>query len=243
MSLVRENATSLYQQISSLLREEISRGQYEPSGKLLSEAALCRRFSVSRVTVRLALDKLVEDNIVERKQGKGSFALGKQLRHGLDYLRSFHESLVMQGLKPEMRLVSRKVVPLPDSLHALFGMDICKSMRLERLHMVEGEPIALGRSYLPVEVESVSWDETEQQPTYAILESVTGLSVVRADLAISAQQADKELASLLKISAGMPLLVMTRSSYFSSGTCCDHSVFYIRPERYEFVLSSHFKHD
>jgi GntR family transcriptional regulator len=242
MSLVRENATSLYQQISSLLREEIGRGQYEPSGKLPSEAELCKRFAVSRVTVRLALDKLAEEKVVERKQGKGTFAFGKQLRHGLDSLSSFHESLVMQGLKPEMRLVSRKVVPLPDSLHALFGPEVSQSLLLQRLHLVDGEPIALGRSYLPVEVETVSWEKTEQQPTYAILESLTGLSVVRADLAISAQPADKELAHLLKISADMPLLVMTRTSYLSNGACCDHSVFYIRPERYEFVLSSAFKH-
>ena len=240
-NLARENAAALYLQISSLLHEEISRGLYDPSGKLPSEAELCKRFAVSRVTVRLALDKLAEENVVERKQGKGTFVAGKQLRHGLDTLRSFHESLRIQGLNPEMRLIARHIVNTPDNVRSALGVNMEKSLLLERLHVVDGEPVALGRSYLPVEVDSLSWEETEQQPTYAILESLTGLRVVRADIGISAQSADKELADILKISSGMPLLVMRRLSYLANEDCCDHSVFYIRPQHYEFVMSSYFK--
>jgi GntR family transcriptional regulator len=240
-TLARENAASLYLQISSLLHEEINRGVYDPSGKLPSEAELCKRFAVSRVTVRLALDKLTEENVVERKQGKGTFVSGKQLRHGLDTLRSFHESLVIQGLKPEMRILSRLIVHTPDNVRSSLGVNMERSLLLERLHVVDGEPIALGRSYLPVEVETLSWEQTEQQPTYAILESLTGLRVVRADIGISAQSADKSLADTLKVSVGMPLLVMRRLSYLSNEDCCDHSVFYIRPQHYEFVMSSYFK--
>jgi GntR family transcriptional regulator len=240
-TLARENAAALYLQISSLLHEEISRGLYDPSGKLPSEAELCKRFAVSRVTVRLALDKLAEENVVERKQGKGTFVAGKQLRHGLDTLRSFHESLRIQGLNPEMRLIARHIVNTPDNVRSALGVNMEKSLLLERLHVVDGEPVALGRSYLPVEVDSLSWEETEQQPTYAILESLTGLRVVRADIGISAQSADKVLAETLKISVGMPLLVMRRLSYLANEDCCDHSVFYIRPQHYEFVMSSYFK--
>ena len=241
-TLTRENATSLYLQISALLREEISSGLYDPSGKLPSEAELRKRFEVSRVTVRLALDKLTEENIVERKQGKGTFVYGKQLRHGLDTLRSFHESLVIQGLKPEMRLISRNIVDIPDTLRSSYGAFRDKSLLIERLHLVEGEPIALGKSYLPLEVETLSWAQIERQPTYVILESLTGFRVVRADISITAQSADEKLSHSLNITAGMPLLVMKRLSFLENGNCCDSSVFYIRPEHYEFVMSSYFKH-
>ena len=163
MPLIRENIASLYEQIASLLREEISSGLYEPSGKLPSEAALCRRFAVSRVTVRLALGKLSDERVVERKQGKGTYAMGKQLRHGLDHLRSFHDSLLMQGLKAGMRLLSRDVVPVPERLRTLIGAGEKHCLLLQRLHLVDGEPMALGRSYLPLEVQTVSWETTERQ--------------------------------------------------------------------------------
>ena len=232
----------MYLQISSLLREEISSGLYNPSGKLPSEAELRKRFDVSRVTVRLALDKLTEENIVERKQGKGTFVYGKQLRHGLDTLRSFHESLVIQGLKPEMRLLSRTIVDIPDTLRSSPGVHTDQILLIERLHLVEGKPIALGKSYLPLEVETLSWEQTEKQPAYAILESLTGFRVARADIAITAQTADEKLSHALSMTSGMPLLVMKRLSYLENGACCEHSVFYIRPEHYEFVMSSYFKH-
>lgn len=239
--LVRENPTALYLQIAALLREEISRDIYEPTGKLPSEAELVRRFAVSRITVRLALDQLVEEKIVERKQGKGTYVANKQLRHGLDTLRSFHESLVIQGLNPQMQLLSRQMVDIPEPLFKTFGSNASKSLLIERLHLVDHQPIALGTSYLPEAVAVIDPESIEQKPSYKVIEEVTGLQVARADLAITAQLADERFAQMLNIEVGMPLLVMKRTSYLSDGSCCDYSVFHIRPEHYAFVLSSFFK--
>ena len=238
--LVRKNVTSLYEQIAMQLREEALGGRYDPSGKLPSEAELCERFSVSRVTVRLALAKLAEEGTVERKQGKGTYVTGKQVRHGLDALRSFHDSLVMQGLKPEMRLLSKEVVRLPAHLRSRFGKNTTHCLLLQRLHLVDGEPIAFGSSYLPRQVNKLRREEVEHQPNYTLLKSVNGQGVARADIAIRAQLADKELARILKVKTGSALLVMTRTSAFANGTCCDYSTFFIRPERYEFVASCSF---
>jgi len=239
--LIRKNVTSLYEQIAVQLRQEALGGAYGPTGKLPSEAELCERFAVSRVTVRLALAKLTEEGTVERKQGKGTYVAGKQVRHGLDALRSFHDSLVMQGLQPEMRLLSKEVVRLPEHLRERFGKHDRYCVLLERLHLVDGEPIAFGRSYLPREVETLGWEETERQPNYAILKSINGSGVARAEIAIRAQLADRDLARTLKVKTGTALLVMTRTSSYANDDCCDSSTFFIRPERYEFVASCAFQ--
>ena len=239
-SILRDSTTSLYEQIAHQLLEEIQRGDYEPSGKLPSEAELGKRFGVSRVTVRLAVGKLSDDGVVERKQGKGTFVAAKQVRHGLDALRSFHEALLLQGLQPSMQVLSHALQPVPEALRGLFEeADDC--LLLERLHFVDDEPIALGRSHLPAALASVAWAEVEHQPIYSILESITGLAVSRADLAIRAQEADKSLAGALHVKRGAALLVMERTSYFADGRCCDRTTFFIRPERYAFVLSGVFK--
>jgi GntR family transcriptional regulator len=240
MHLIRENIASLYEQIALLLADEIRQGSFEPSGKLPSEAALCLRFGVSRVTVRLALARLEADGAVERKQGKGTYATGKQLRHGLDHLRSFHESLLLQGLQAEMRLLSREVVDAPGGALSVMGDEQGSCLRLERLHLVDGEPLAVGRSYLPVLMAEMQWERMESRPAYAILRELTGQDVARADLAIKVGQADAALAKALRVERGAPLLVMARSSYFADGVCCDRSQFYIRPERYEFSLKTSF---
>src|SRR5271166_1465546 len=115
MKPVRDNSTSLYRQIAGRLRQEILGGAFEPSGRLPSEAAIGDRFCVSRVTVRLALDILTQDGLIERRQGKGAFVAGRGVRHELDRLQSFHESLRAQGLAATMKLVSVETRrPSPD---------------------------------------------------------------------------------------------------------------------------------
>lgn len=240
MTILRDSSTSLYQQIAQQLLEEIHRGDFEPSGKLPSEAEIGERFTVSRVTVRLAIGKLCDEGVVERKQGKGTFVAAKQLRHGLDALRSFHEALLLQGLKPTMQVIAHQLVPTPEGLRHLFP-EAVQSLCVERLHFVDEEPIALGRSHLPAELASVVWKDVEQQPIYSVLEHVTGCPVSRADMAIRAQQADKDLAGALGIKRGAALLVMERTSWFADGRCCDRTTFYIKPDRYSFVLSGVFK--
>lgn len=240
MHLIRENIASLYEQIASLLREEIQQGRFEPTGKLPSEAALCLRFGVSRVTVRLALARLEQEGTVARKQGKGTYAAGKQLRHGLDQLRSFHESLLQQGLQAEMRLLSREIVDAPGGALSVMGDEDGRCLRLLRLHLLDGAPLAVGRSYLPLLMDAADRERMERTPSYAILQELTGQAVARADLAIKVGQADAELAPALEVVEGAPLLVMERSSYFADGACCDRSQFYIRPERYEFVIKTSF---
>lgn len=239
-ALTRQSVTPLYQQIAARLCAEALGGLYEPSGKLPSEAELGARFGVSRITVRLALDQLCAEGTVQRKQGKGTYVARKQVRHALDALRSFHESLLLQGVKAEMRLLSREVLPLPARLQPVFGGAAETALLVRRLHLVDGVPIALGASYLPPQVAQLSWEESAQQSNYALLKRLDGGGVARADVAIGACLADEEQASLLRIDTGSALLTMTRTSCLASGACCDYSTFVIRPERYEFVASCSF---
>ena len=238
--LSRENATSLYEQIAARLQEEMEAGVYDPTGRLPSESTLGERFGVSRVTVRLALDKLVNVGCVIRKQGKGSYVAGRQVRHGLDTLRSFHEALKAQGLNATMRLLEKKVVPLPAKLRPGFAPAL-KALFVRRLHLVDDEAVALGESYLPQRLDAYSWDDFERQPAYSLLRQHLGEGPARADLAIGAQAADEHIAQALQAPHGEALLVLRRTSYLASGACCDQTNFYVRPQRYEFVMSSTFR--
>ena len=237
VALHRESSTSLYEQIARQLLQEIQQGAFGPTGKLPSEAELVERFAVSRVTIRLALGKLGDDGVVERKQGKGTYVAAQQVRHDLDALRSFHDSLKLQGLNPGMRLLGHRLEPVPDELEKLFAGH-CVSV--ERLHFVDDEPIAFAVSHLIEALKDIDWTAMAEVPLYSVLEQVTGRPVARADIAIRAREADKALAGHLGVKRGTALLVMERTSWFADGTCCDRSTFFIRPERYAFVLSGVF---
>lgn len=239
MSLIRENATSLYEQIAATLCDEIERGSYEPSGKLPSEAELGERFGVSRVTVRLAIGKLVDDGLVERKQGKGTFATGKRFRHRLDALRGFYDSLARQGANPEMKLLRmEQAKKLPLSMRGVFAPSIKTAVYLERLHFVNDDVVALAQTWMLPEAGETCERLAQTRPTYEILESLPGWRLARADMSVTAVAASRAIADQLRIEEESPVLVMKRTSRLSDGRVCEATLFHIRPERYEFTVSS-----
>jgi len=241
MPIVRDNATSLYRQIAGTLRDEILSGRFEPSGRLPSEAEIGARFAVSRVTVRLALDELARNGLIERRKGKGTYVAGKEVRHELDTLRSFHESLILQGLNASMRILALDRMKTPDRIAAAFGGGWETCLALGRLHLVDNEPIALGRTFLPVALAAMPREEIEARPAYAIVAAFFGMEVERAQVMIGAQTADPELEAILDVSKGAALLVMERTSWFTDGSPAERSTFYVRPERYRFVMNSVFR--
>jgi GntR family transcriptional regulator len=238
MTLDRDNVTALYAQIAELLKQQIGAGAYEPSGRLPSEQELVQRYGVSRVTVRLALGALEEQRLVERKQGKGTYALGKRIRHGLDTLVSFHQTLKNMGLAARIRFISQQRVALPAALRSHWCEAGSECLSVARLHLVDDEPIALGASRLPLALESCEWQARDLPPIYLLIESRLNLQIARADIAVRADAADAETAKQLRIPLHSPVLVMERHSFASDGRCCDHTLFHIRPERYEFILST-----
>ena len=238
LALDRHNATPLYEQLAARLRADIDAGSFDPSGKLPSESELVNRHDVSRVTVRLALDLLAREGAVERQQGKGTYVSGRRLRHPLNTLLSFHEALVAQGVDARMSTISCRRAPVPRALRGLFGADADECLVVRRLHCAGAEPVALATSYLPLALESIAWHGTPQRPVYALLEATLCITIQRADLSIRAGTADAAVAKALGLAKGSALLEMARDSFDADGRWRDHSLFQIRPERYEFSVSS-----
>lgn len=225
----RDAPTSLYAQIAAALREDIAAKRFEPSGRLPSEEELRARFGVSRVTVRLALADLEREGLIDRRKGKGTFTSGKQVRHALDTLRSFHESLKLQGFRAEMRLV-----------RAGADDDDALGFRIERLHLADGRPIAVGVSRLPASLQDLDWRKLADLPLYAVFQEALGVVLQKAEFAVGVGMAESEVADLLEVAVGQPLLTLERSSFDIDGRCLDRSTFHIRPERYQFTLSSRY---
>ncbi|MEF0943556.1 GntR family transcriptional regulator [Rhizobium sp. BR 362] len=235
MNLIRNNPVAMYLQIADRLRAEITEGTYEPSGRLPSESQIMARFNVSRVTVRLALEQVDKDGLIERRKGKGTFVAGKQVRHQIDTLRSFHESLKVQGFDATMRIIELSALETPSAFIPLFGT---QCTLLERLHVVNDEPIAVGRSLLPAFMSDLQREFAEQQPTYALLKDRAGANIVSAEIAIGARAVSSRITSPIGAAANAVLLVLERTSYFDNGACAERSEFFIRPERYKFVLGN-----
>lgn len=228
----RDAPIPLYAQIAAALRDDLAGPGFGPDGRLPSEEELRERFGVSRVTVRLALAELEREGLILRRKGKGTYASGKPVRHALDTLRSFHESLRLQGFRAGIRLISAALDPEAG--------DDPLPLHVARLHLADGKPIAVGVSRLPGVLAGFDWAAAPDQPIYAILAAELGLAPVTAEFALGLGSAEAEVADRLEVAAGRPLLRLERTSFDAEGRAVDRSTFLIRPERYQFTLKSRY---
>ena len=238
MPLIRNSVTPLYLQLAAELHQKIERGRYQPGGLLPSESDLTARFGVSRVTVRLAIGRLAKQGLVERRRGKGTFVKGKRLQHDLNVLQGFHDALLLQGRATDMHLVRAEKRRLPAEVRKAMRTRNRVGLFLQRLHRVDGEPMALASTYLPPEGLAVTRAALESRSSYEVIEAVLGLAIENARLSIRVGRADPDGSRHLNLPEAAVVLVMERMSFGADGRACEHTVFQIAPERYEFVLDS-----
>jgi len=232
--LARDAAQPLYAQIADHLTAEIRAGRLKPYAKLPSEYKLVEMFAVSRVTVRLALGRLIEQGLVVTRQGKGAFVAGPPVNHELSVLRGFYDSLVAQGHQPTTTVLSfarAQSVDLPDA--ELPDRDI---YRYQRLYELEGQPIALADAYLPAFGKTVTREDVERLPIYAIVETLLQRPVASAHVRMRASRAAGSVARALGLDEGTPTMVMHRTSLDARGLIAEITEFHICPDAFEFVL-------
>ena len=236
--LRRDSHVALYAQVADLLKREIAAVPHPASGRLPSEHALMARFGISRVTVRLAIDLLIKEGLVVRKQGKGTYLAGSTVRHELQELRGLYDVMVAQGLEPETRLLRFELAEPPPEVLARLGPERGRLMFLQRRYSLEGAPFGLASTWLSAEASRVTWEQAETHPSYSILQQLLGIRIANARLAIRGRLAGRSLARALKVSSKSAVLVLERTSYDRDGRPRELTEFVVNSESYEFTLSA-----
>ncbi len=210
------NFSPLYQQIKTLITQSLVANEWRPGEAIPSEVELATRFNVSQGTVRKAIDELATENILVRRQGKGTFvatheAEGIKLR----FLRlvaadGTKELLNNQLLICERGKASSRAARL---LNVKTGSVV---IEVKRLLLFSNKPLILDHIVLPATpFKGVTAERIEafNGSMYRMYETQLGIRMVRADERLTATGADGEVASQLGLALGTPLLSIERVSY------------------------------
>jgi GntR family transcriptional regulator len=214
-SLLRSSHIPLYAQLADLLAKEIQSGRI-PTGQLLpSEPELSQRYSISRITVRQAMARLVQEKLVRREQGRGTFAAGGKLESRIQ--SSLEEEMRALGLPLRVRLLRyEQVVPPPGVAATLRVPAEEKVYRLERLRLLRDQPFGIEIRYLPEMIGAkVSRAQARTAPVQSMLYDVLRQPVTRIQYVVSSVPASRVEASLLKTRVGAPLLAREHT-YFTA---------------------------
>ncbi len=225
-------------QISDWLRAQINDGVLRADDRLPSESQLVRRFSVSRITVRRALQTLESDHLIYRHQGLGSFVKDPHVHQGLVRLTDFVEDMEAAGIVARSEVLHFKPETAPSSIASLLRIEEGVSvMRLDRLRFGDGEPLAFDSTWLPVfYAQLLDGKDLEGDSIYRILERDYDISVNRGRYRIEAVNASNEIAQNLQLPWGRALLMIERISYSDNERAVYVQQRYYRSDRVAFDL-------
>lgn len=206
----------LYRQIKGLILQALESGEWRPGQVIPSEQELAARFSVSQGTVRKAIDEMAAENLLVRKQGKGTYvashndprALFRFLRLvPLDGQISSPESVPLECWKAKAGQEASRMLDIP------LGDPITIVRRLLKF---ANAPVVVDEIYLPGEVFhglSLEVLQSWSGSLYSLFESRFGVRMIRAQESIRAVAADRSTAEALRVQEGKPLLSVERVTY------------------------------
>jgi GntR family transcriptional regulator len=206
----------LYQQIKGLITRELQAGVWKPGEAIPSELELAARFKVSQGTVRKAIDELSADNLLVRRQGKGTFvATHAEQQIQFRFLRLMPDD--GGGRDMARRLLDCRRTRAPADVARMLA---CKSgdavVQLRRLLLAHDKPVVLDEIWLPGALFKGLTAERladYKGPMYGMFETEFGVRMIRAEEKIRALAADEASARLLGVAPGFPLLSVERLSF------------------------------
>ncbi len=225
-------------QIKEDLRRAIVNGTYSVGEQLPTEVQLMEHYGVSRITVRAALDHLVQEGLIERGSGRGTFVRTPVVEQPVLTLAGFHDDMRARGLRPGSRTVGVAWAIPPGDVLARLELPSGKCLLVERVLLADEAPMAFHRSWLPPWVLGQegppSSAELDAGSLYDILDRRSGSRPQRAEETIEAQIADETLAALLAIRPGDPILMAHRLSFDRRGRPVEYVDCAYRADRYRY---------
>ena len=210
MKLNDRSFTPLYQQVLEDLKSHITSGHYGSGDKIPSEAELSEMYSVSRVTVRRAIEELVGEGYLTSRQGKGTFVNPRKISRKIvqsGHIKSFTEICADNGMVADAHFLERFVIPTSEEHQRLFGEDCKELVYVSRVRTADGVPIMVENDYfdretygfmLEEDLEGVSIFDTVLKRTGNKPQSIT-VNTIEISLA------SIKLARDLDVNAGDPL--------------------------------------
>lgn len=202
----------LYYQIQRALMEKIQSGALSEGDPLASEEELSRTYQVSRMTARQALHGLKVNGYAFSEKGRGTFVTRPKLEKNIMHLQGFTEDMRQRGMKASSKLLEQSVTAasgeLSEKLRVQVGDPV---MRLRRLRLADGTPMALEESHIPLRrFPDLDHIDFSRNSLYSALREKYGVHVGYADEIIEALPATREEAELLTIPSRASILSITR---------------------------------
>ncbi|WP_372776667.1 GntR family transcriptional regulator [Mangrovibacterium sp.] len=229
-----ENKLPQYKKLYEILRKHILSGVYEEGSLLPSENELCAAHGLTRPTVRHALEALVQDGFISKKQGKGSIVRKPPQDIGILSISGTSTAIDKNYLQTQI-LQKPQIIRWPDHFH----FDISEIERdfgciyMERLRIVDGQPVFYDINHIPnINLPRFTSRSFENKSLFEILRTQYQIEVKGGQQKLKALKATEEIGQVLNIKKGNPVLYIERKLFTNRENFNIYSTIYFNSEKH-----------
>lgn len=234
----KNSAIPVYYQIREQIKDDIQKGILKPNEILLSERELCEVLEISRMTVKQAMDSLMNEGMIYKKKGVGTFVSNPKIAQPLTKLTSFTNDMLSRGMKPGSMTITRSVEEPSNEIRNILQLgEQDKVIFLKRLRLADGEPMAVETTYLNYTLCQPLVDEPlDNQSLYDILKQKCNVTLSTATQSIEVSTCNSDICKLLEISVNKPIFSIKRITYDTKKVPVEYVASVYRSDRYKFEI-------
>ncbi|WP_162921736.1 GntR family transcriptional regulator [Listeria costaricensis] len=224
-------AAPKYELIANDLRRKILERAYEVNEQLPQEAALCKAYNASRITIRKAMDILVNEGLIYKRRGSGSFVKDITENQTAGQKRSLE---VVEGNDITTEIIDFAVITSPEVVTEklkISSFDFVYDIR--RVRKKAGVAVAVEQSYMPIQTVQGMRIDVLGQSLYTYMENELGLIPQSTHRLIRAVYAGKKVGKLLNVDEKHPVLEIEQTVYLNDGRPFEYSLIRLKSEEYE----------
>ncbi len=234
------SSTPLHSQFEALIKARIEAGEWRPGDRIPSERDLMRLAGISRATVRQTLASLVNQGLLEKSYGRGTFVKRRPFEQPLETVYSFSEQLRAAGVELRDQLLERRLKPAPPELAGHLAVEVgAPLICIRRLRHIAGVPTMINVAYIPYALCPNLLDDPFEGSLYRALTSKYGLPIVTATDVLEARQVSAALARLLEVPPRSPIMYVERLAWTLHGRPLHWGQNFIRSDRVRFRSTMH----
>jgi GntR family transcriptional regulator len=238
----------LYRQLVDVLRRQIEAGEIKPDQPIPSERTLCETYAISRITVRQSIAELINEGLLYKRHGKGTYVSPKKVNQGLVRIVNFARTVLELGMKPSTKLLGNDILPADIQIAKILDIPVTSQiLKLSLLGMGNDDPLVLYESYFPLPLgqkmaKEAHTLEREKLPfsTYDLYARIGHLVPKSVLQTFEATTSDERLASVMKITQGSAVFMITSIFQARKQRPLEFRIALYRGDRYKFHMTREF---
>ncbi|NJP36680.1 UTRA domain-containing protein [Alkalicoccus luteus] len=227
----------LYKQIAARMKEEITKGIWKQGNAIPTEAKLSERFSASRVTIRQAIKQLVQEELLYKVQGSGTYVTENKFEHNIYALQGFTEEMEALNKTTCNKVLQFSVIEPDNRIRQILGLEEGEQVYyIRRQRWVDDKPLVVEDTYMPLSLFPDLSYETMKGSKYAYVEQVKKLRIKESFQEVIPILPDQSIRELLLMKEDIPIIKVHLFSRLYDETVFEYTEIYFKSDEYKFTI-------